>query len=274
MAYNLGMPVLPLAAPFLLKAISWQSTPVDLTTLERHHTHHAQTFGQAVPRLNRMVLEAVDRVQATQPDGGGYFTGVTAAPAESPIGYPVSLFGAKLLDPPRTTSYCSGSSYAAFIEALNLAFEWNPLPLSDQQTEALRMQEPDGGRREDHVKFWGWWNADGPGSEYALVQYGGGLGERIPPQFARPGDFININWKTGVGHSVVFLGWAVNQLGQKGVLYWSSQKGTNGLGDDFAAIDKIKDVVVVRLTHPEKLRELDPAKVVDPVVVYDALDWR
>ena len=259
--------------PLVYSSLSWHATPLDPVAFEHHHTRQTRLYGDDIPRLNRMVLEAIDRVQATQPDGGGYFTGVKAIPAESPIGYPVSLFGTPLLTPPRETSYCSGSSYTVLMETLNLIFEWNPLPLTPTQLEAIRMQEPDGGRREDHVKLWGWWNADGPGTEYSLVQYTG-MGTRIPPRLAVPGDFMNIDWMSGNGHSVVFLGWYVDSNGEKGVHYWSSQKGTNGLGDDYAPLSKIRDVLVVRLTHPERLSSFDPAKPVDPHVPYDPIDWK
>lgn len=67
------------------------------------------------------------------------------------------------------------------------------------------MQEPDGGRREDEIKFWGKWNDDGFGNHFALVQYSQ-MGTTIKPIHARPGDFMNISWKKGGGHSVVF--WA------------------------------------------------------------------
>ena len=109
-----------------------------------------------------------------------------------------------MLAPTRTTSYCSGSSYAAFVEAMDRLL-WRPL--DPARSELLRMQEPDGGRREDGTKAWGWWNADGFGCDFALVQYLG-VGERIPVRDARPGDFMNVSWRSGLGHSVVFLGWA------------------------------------------------------------------
>ena len=85
---------------------------------------------------------------------------------------------------------------------------------------------------------------------------------------------MNIDWMSGNGHSVVFLGWYVDSNGEKGVHYWSSQKGTNGLGDDYAPLSKIRDVLVVRLTHPERLSSFDPAKPVDPHVPYDPIDWK
>src|SRR5439155_25430026 len=129
-----------------------------------HHTRHAELFSRGVDGINLLVLRDIDKDQSTAPAGGGYFVGVKAQPPESPIGYPLALFGKPLLAPPRTTSYCSGSSYTACIEAMNLLYaDDSPSRLSADRFEAMRMQEPDGGRREDGVKFWGHWNADGPG---------------------------------------------------------------------------------------------------------------
>ena len=55
----------------------------------------------------RLVLRAIDRVQASAPDGGGYFIGLKADPLESPIGYPLRLFGRQILLSPRTTFWAS-----------------------------------------------------------------------------------------------------------------------------------------------------------------------
>ncbi len=237
-----------------------------------HHTHHAELFSRDVNGINLLVLRAIDRVQATAPDGGGYFIGVKAQPAESPIGYSLALFGQPLLNPPRKTSYCSGSSYTAFIETLNLLMPDAKSQLSPERVEALRMQEPDGGRREDNVKFWGHWNADGPGCQYALVQYAK-MGVEIEPKHARPGDFMNINWKSGNGHSTVFLGWHEDSQHVKSIMYWASQTGTNGLGDQMSKIEKIASVKIVRLTSPGNLLTFDPATPVDNKVEGDPIGW-
>ena len=227
-----------------------------------HHLNHEAEFQKYVGGYNRAVLKAVDIVQTHAMDGGGYFTGIQASPTESPIGYELKLFDRSLLDPPRTTSYCSGSTYAVLIEALNLIFPEGGSKLSSERFESLRMQEPDGSRREDRIKFWGKWNDDGWGSHYALVQYSG-MGEEIPPQRARPGDFMNISWTHGLGHSVVFLGW-FKRNGEMGMVYWSSQKGTNGFGDIVSCpLTSVKSVKIVRLTHPEKLFSFDIQKPVN-----------
>ncbi len=218
--------------------------------LGKHHTQHNEIFGKYACGYNKYILEAIDSIQSKFPDGGGYFIGLKADPPESPIGYDLSLFGKPLLKAPRTTSYCSGSSYAAFIEALNLIYKDSNKTLSNENYEAMRMQELDNSRREDKVKFWGNWNADGYGNHFALVQYSK-MGEVIEPKDARPGDFMNISWKSGNGHSVVFLGWYVDSDKDTNAVFWSSQKGTNGLADLFVNINSIAEVKFVRLVNPD-----------------------
>lgn len=234
------------------------------------HLRHEAVFKKYTGGYNLAVLKAIDRVQAHAMDGGGYFTGITASPAESPIGYPLKLFGRALLAPPRATSYCSGSTYGVLIEALNLIFPGGGTKLSPGRLEALRMQEPEGGRREDGVKYWGKWNDDGWGSNYALVQYSG-MGEDIAPEQARPGDFINISWKSGRGHAVVFLGW-YKKGGERGMVYWSSQKNTNGYSDVVCPLSSVESVRIVRLTHPEKVFTFDVSRQVKNDIPGDVLE--
>jgi len=237
-----------------------------------HHTRHAEIFGKYVDGYNHYVLQALDKVQATAMDGGGYFIGIKAVPAESPVGYKLKLFNRPLLEPPRSTSYCSGASYAAFIEQLNLIFPKKRKKLSYERYEAIRMQEENGGRREDTIKFWGKWNDDGFGSHYALVQYAK-MGEEIKPQQARPGDFINISWAKGGGHSVVFLGWYQDENAAKHIVYWASQTRTNGFGDEVIPLERLKEIKAVRLTHPENLFTFDVNTMVQRDIPGDKIEW-
>ena len=284
-----------LAAP-LLAASTTQPTRDDGTrylltsdqlAAGKHHTRHAELFSRGMDGFNVLVLRGIDKVQASAPEGGGYFIGVKATPPESPIGYELRLWDRPLLKPPRGTSYCSGASYAAFIESMNLLFPdgrdvfmpplHNPAKtagrtMEPSRADALRMQEPDGGRREDGVKFWGHWNDNGPGCQYALVQYSK-IGGEVSPECARPGDFMNISWKSGVGHSTVFLGWVIGEDGSRSVLYWASQKGTNGLGDQMSSIEKIERVKIVRLTRPQSIFSFDPDAKVNRKVAGDPIDW-
>ncbi len=242
-------------------------------SLGKYHTKHYEIFKKYVNGYNTYILKAIDSIQAKAMTGGGYFAGLNVNPPESPIGYNLSLFNVELLKAPRKTSYCSGSSYSVFIETLNFLYKNKSKKLSFDRLESLRMQEPDGGRREDNVKFWGKWNADGYGNNFALVQYSG-MGKRIKPINARPGDFLNISWKKGGGHSVIFLGWYINNNNnEKCVVYWSSQKRTNGLGNDIVPIKKIKEVMFVRLAYPENLFQFNVNKTVNTKVKGDVIDW-
>ena len=253
-------------------------------SLPAQHTSHFQSLGSSVPGYNQMVLKGIDIVQASAPKGGGYFVGIKAKPTESPIGYDIKLFNKPLLKAPRTTSYCSGASYSAFIEGLNIYYaklknKKSTFPkLSRARYESFRMQEPDGSRRNDGIKMWGKWNDDGFGNHFALVQYTG-MGKVINPDHARPGDFINISWKSGLGHSTVFLGYYIDpDLKAQGkphkfLRYWSSQRGTNGLGDQMVSLSKIKNVMVVRLTHPERLFTFKVNKKVKRKIPGHPIKW-
>jgi hypothetical protein len=236
-------------------ATNWQVLSAADLAGGAHHQRHAELFGKYAVGFNARILAGADKVQGTAMSGGGYFTGVTATPPESPIGYALALFGNALLVPPRKTSYCTGASYAAFIEALNMILSAPPAGFDAAHAEAMRMQEPDGSRRPDGEKFWGRWNADFFGLDYALIQYSG-MGQEIAPEDARAGDLMNIGWTNGESHSVVFLGWYLNK-GVKSVVFWSSNESTNGLGDEIQPVSKIKGVRVVRLTSLAGLSTFD-----------------
>jgi len=236
-------------------ASSWFKLSKQDLRAGEHHKRHSDIFGKYVDGYNTYILKAIDIVQSKAMDGGGYFAQLNADPPEAPIGYSLQLYNKQLIEPARTTSYCSGSTYSVFVEAMNLIFPEGKL--DDEKAELLRMQEPDGGRREDHIKMWGEWNADGFGNHFALVQYSQ-VGKRVKPDEAKPGDFMNISWKTGGGHSVIFLGWYIDEEGKKNVVYWSSQKATNGFGDQVIPFERIEEVCVVRLTEPEKIFSFTP----------------
>jgi hypothetical protein len=237
-----------------------------------YHTRHAEMFSKYIDGYNLKILEGIDIVQATAPDGGGYFASIKAVPPEAPIGYQLKLFNKALFEPQRSTSYCSGSTYAALVEGLNLLYSEKKQGLALPQFEALCMKEEDGGRREDNVKFWGKWNDDGYGNHFALVQYSK-MGKKINPINARPGDFMNISWKKGGGHSVIFLGWHQDSEGKKNLLYWSSQTRTNGLGDELIDIDRIREVMTVRIAAPNSLFTFNVDKEVNRNVAGNNIIW-
>ena len=58
-----------------------------------------------------------------------------------------------------------------------------------------------------------------------------GIGRRIRPADALPGDFLQF-WRTNQsGHSVVFLDWVIEGGRHVGIRYRSSQGSTQGIGD-------------------------------------------
>lgn len=226
----------------------WFFLSLETTDFEIQNTNHYQFYSDYVTGYNRFILKAIDLVQSTAMDGGGYFIGKYADPPESPIGYELSLFNYPIIDPPRTTSFCTGATYATFIEAMNEIYDGTPVFLSSERMDALRMQEFDGSRRDDFCKFWGYWNAPA-GNVLSLTRYSE-VGTEITPRDARPGDFVFIQNKNGTGHLVVFLHYFFDEDMEIHMKYWSSQNRTDGMGDASSEWENIDYIKVVRLTNP------------------------
>ncbi|MHB8852553.1 MAG: hypothetical protein ACYC6P_04235 [Ignavibacteriaceae bacterium] len=272
--YRIEFLIILLSAIFLVfpKSIKSQNKwlilkPGDISA-NYHNLDHLKIFSKYSRSYNLEVLRAIDTVQAHAMDGGGYFIGIDSTPTESPIGYDLQLFGNSLINPPRSSSYCSGSTYSVLITSLDFILGKSSRNISKDRIEAMRMQEPNGSRRDDWIKYWGIWNADGFGSEYALVQYSK-MGIEVKPEDAIPGDFMNISWKSGIGHSVIFLGWYIDKNGDKCVTYWSSQKGTNGFGDQIVSLKKIKSLKIVRLTKPQNIFKFNITNKIDTTILGD-----
>jgi hypothetical protein len=227
-------------------------------SLPRKHTAHEKIFSENASGYNLYILRAIDKIQGQAINGGGYYTNKKNKSKESPIGYPLKIFDQPLINPPRTTSYCTGATFAAFIEALNLMYPNGDTRLTPDRYEALRMQEMNGTRRKDFVKVWGNWNTQW-GAQYVLIKYFE-MGKIVTQKEARPGDFINILFKGGGGHSAIFLGWYKNENGETQLLYWSSQPETNGISDHSVPTGKISKLAIVRLTNPEKIFSFDVSK--------------
>jgi hypothetical protein len=69
----------------------------------------------------------------------------------------------------------------------------------------------------------------GTGAIEALLAHR--LGERVALDDALPGDFVQAWSTSGLGHSMVFLGWTRDATGTiTGIRYWSSQPWTDGIG--------------------------------------------
>lgn len=231
---------------------------IPLIMLMSPHSVDAQ-YGTNASPIAHEILKSVDQIQSRFPDGGGYFMGIKGDPPECPVGFPVDFLGSALVKPTRTTSYCSGASYTVLMLSLSRLVQTDHRTLTQAQSDAIRMQNANGSRREDEEKLWGWWNADGPGSYYALCEYTR-MGRRVQPAEAKAGDFVNISWKKGAGHSAIFLGWEKASDGTPGMTFWSSQGSTKGFAKLTVSQDTVADYVFVRLENPSAIFDLDPNK--------------
>lgn len=228
-----------------------------------HNTDHYFNYANDTVGYNRQILQAMDKVMAIRPDGGGYYTGI----GDSPVGYSLALNGYNLINPIKNSSYCSGATYTVFIEALNLINSNYINQMNSSQLDAVRMQRADGTPRPDNELLWGLWNNDFWGVADAMVAFAN-VGQVIPPYAARPGDFLKIQWTKSSGHFVIFLGWIKGANGLPvGVRYWSSNTGTNGYGESEHSISSIYALLPVRLTNPDNIVTIDPQKAVTPTTV-------
>lgn len=210
------------------------------------HSRHYEVFGLHASGEGKWVLKGIDEAQKQAPKKDDWWVGVKALPLESPVGFELSLWGKVLFSPQRTTSFCSGATYAALILGLQKQYPQDP-GVSDEAVESLRQTEADGSRRHDQIGFWGVWNGSGAGLYWALTDLTG-AGEPVEAKNLRPGDFVQIYWSATRGHSAVFLGWHQSRDGAKFMRIWSSQKGTKGMGDWNVPVKRISRLVGARLT--------------------------
>jgi hypothetical protein len=171
----------------------------------------AATVTSVIACAASLTAAAADVVEVARsyPDGGGYEWQGTGVPHE------IRFQGEQILAKGEQT-YCSGYTFAV---AMKAATERN----------LLRGKSPDAIRKFQKQ----WYGATEDSAEtqcaYALRQLG--IGEPVPPDEARPGDFLQLWRSNGSGHSVVFLDWITENERAVGVKYRSSQTATDGIGD-------------------------------------------
>lgn len=214
--------------------------------LPAKHTKHFQLWGAKAQEEGKWVLQGIDEAQLRAPKEDAWWVGPKELPLESPVGFTLSLYGRPLFRPERTTSFCSGATYAALILGMQKQRPEDPGITPDAE-ESLRQTEADGSRRNDQIGFWGVWNGYGAGLYWALTDLTG-AGRRIKPEEMRPGDFVQIYWSPKTGHSTSFLGWHQNKEGERFMRVWSSQEGTRGMGDWNVPVKRLFGLVCVRLT--------------------------
>lgn len=215
-------------------------------SLPAKHTRHESAYGSGAIGEGLWVLRGIDEAQKRAPKEDAWWVGPKEIPLESPVGFPLDLWGRSIFKPERTTSFCSGATYAALLLGMQKQRPADP-GLTNDAVESLRQTEADGSRRNDQIGFWGVWNGYGAGLYWALTDLTG-AGIRVKPEEFRPGDFVQIYWTPKTGHSTVFLGWHQNSKGERFMRIWSSQKGTSGMGDWNVPVKRLFGLVGVRLT--------------------------
>jgi hypothetical protein len=86
---------------------------------------------------------------------------------------------------------------------------------------------------------------------------------------------MNILWKKGGGHSVVFLGFLKDKkTGKTSITYWSSQAESNGFADVYTTpVDSVKSIRAVRLTRPENIFNFNIENKVDLKIPGDKISF-
>lgn len=119
---------------------------------------------------------------------------------------------------PKGRSFCCG---------LTLELLYNVLPTRLPEDSKLTTSTA-----AEFKKLWFCSKLFSPGPEDALVSFG--MGKKIAPKDALPGDFVQIWRNDKSGHSVIFIAWVKDRSGKTiGIHYWSTQTSTNGIA--FAA---------------------------------------
>jgi hypothetical protein len=113
-------------------------------------------------------------------------------------------------------TYCCGFTFAV---AMDVALERGLL--ADKRPKQIRVFQ----------KQWYGATEESPEIQCAMAVEKLGIGERIEPDKALPGDFLQF-WRTNKsGHSVVFIEWVEEDGRRVGFKYRSSQGSTKGIGD-------------------------------------------
>ncbi len=119
------------------------------------------------------------------------------------------------------SAYCCGLTFEVFVRTWERLCEQADRPFDIAGLSAKELLQL---RRRWYVA-----TDDRSGCQGALVAVG--LGRKVEPKEARPGDFVQLWRGSGSGHSVIFLGWERRGGEVTGIRYWSTQTATDGIGE-------------------------------------------
>lgn len=203
---------------------------------------------ETIPQ-NEPVIRAVEKM----PKRGGYSTGSHASYSLSKA-IKVYSTGLKVSPHKAKPSYCSGATYLALLEMVEVAQQRGDFQLSEAEALALLVYG-----QADGVGVWGRWNANGPGAAKLVHDLGMGINFESYSK-AQPGDFMKIFWtdeigKREFGHLVVYLG-SYQQGGIDYVRFWSSNKPA-GYGVKSVPKEAVKWAIFTRITNLRKIKAVD-----------------
>jgi len=200
--------------------------------------------------FNLIILKAVEEM----PIGGVY---AATKEANRNLAASIQIDGENFTIAPEIAkpSYCSSATYLVFLKALSTTIDSIANPMKKKALiQKLRVNG-----QADGFGIWGRWNSNGPCMAKLISD------AKIGKSFwnyedAKAGDFLKVWWKDAIGrdeagHSVVFLGFTINNEGERGIEIWSSNK-PNGYGKKFVSFSKIHHSLFTRCETPENVENL------------------
>ncbi len=195
--------------------------------------------------LNSLILEVIK----TMPTGGGY--GISMDRLTAAISIDVKRKDITIKPEKASPTFCSAATYLVLLRAVGVLLEENRLNLPNEAIAALAVA-----RQPDGVGVWGRWNANGPGTAKLFQDLGIGI-NFVGFEQAQPGDFLKLWWTDEIGskehgHSVIYLGLADGDKGEKLVRFWSANQGL-GYSEKALPMSKIGRALFSRLENPSLL---------------------
>ncbi len=117
--------------------------------------------------------------------------------------------------------YCCGLTFEVFFRAYEKYCQSHDKPFIIQNMDPYQLLNF---RKQ-------WFGADGNRKtlQNAIVSHQ--MGKAIPLAQAQAGDFVQFWRVSGSGHSVIFINWTYDAMGNRnGIKYWSTQSSTQGIG--------------------------------------------
>ena len=118
--------------------------------------------------------------------------------------------------------YCCGLTFEVFFKAIQ---QLNSDLARDEDVNNMTAND-----MKYFISLWFVQSLWGDGPGIAMKHFG--IGDVIADwDSVQAGDFVQLWRTTGSGHSVIFIKWMTNAVGEKtGIYYWSTQGSTNGIG--------------------------------------------